>query len=50
MHVESPALPAVPGSMALSISYGLVEQGGDILLLVPVSCAEHHYAILRGWG
>lgn len=52
MHVESPALPAVPVGpwLALSISYGLVEQGGDILFLVPVSCAEHHYAILRGWG
>lgn len=36
-------------SVTLSISYGLVEQGGDILFLVPLSCTEHHHTILRGW-
>ena len=31
-----------PGS-----SYGLVQQGGHILFLVPVGRAEHHHSILR---
>lgn len=29
-------------------SYGLVQQGGDILLLVAVSSTQDHDAILRG--
>lgn len=50
MHTESPALPAAPWSMLAPIfSYGLVEQGGDILLLVPVGGTEHHHSVLGGW-
>lgn len=29
------------------LSYGLVEQGGDVLFLVPVGRAEHHHPILE---
>lgn len=32
---------------ALLSSYRLVEEGGDILLLVPVGRTEHHHSILR---
>lgn len=35
------------GPTAPSSSYGLVQQGSDILLLVPVGRAEHHDSILR---
>lgn len=50
MHTESPELPAVPRGpwLALIVSYRLVEQGGDILFLVPMGCTEHHHTILRG--
>lgn len=29
-------------------SYGLVQQGGDVLFLVAVRCAKHHHSILDG--
>lgn len=40
-HPCGPWLPLIP-------SYRLVEEGGDILFLVPVCCTEHHHSILRG--
>lgn len=45
---ESPAPPAVPVVHGCLSSYRLVEQGGDVLFLVPVRCAEHHHSILKG--
>lgn len=29
------------------LSYGLVEQGGDVLFLVPVGRTEHHHPVLE---
>lgn len=40
-HPCGPWLPLIP-------SYRLVEEGGDILFLVPVCCTEHHHSILDG--
>lgn len=48
MHTESPAPPACcPVAHGwLILSYGLVEEGGDVLFLVPMGRTEHHHSIL----